>query len=131
MTDVERVCDLIRAALPSYCDAETDRGRLDAHLAGCPECRDHFAALQADLRAMRCRDLVELASDYLEMALDDRESERLDRHLRLCQGCREYVQQLRRVIGLLARLGDGRGRPNPDSPVVAPSLLAAFRARDR
>jgi anti-sigma factor (TIGR02949 family) len=69
-----------------------------------------------------CRDVVEVVTDYLEgeMAPDDRR--RFDRHLALCEGCQDYLEQMRTVIRLA-------GRPTVEAvpPETMAGLLRAFR----
>jgi anti-sigma factor RsiW len=68
------------------------------------------------------RELVELVSDYLEDRLEARERARLDRHLAAWEGCRAYVEQMRRTISLLGSLTlDSLENPSRNR------LLAAFR----
>jgi len=56
-------------------------------------------------RRLRCRDVVELVTDYLEGALSARTRARFERHLARCRGCAAYLQQIREVVRLLACLG--------------------------
>jgi anti-sigma factor RsiW len=73
---------------------------------------------------MTCRDLVELVTDYLDGALGPGEQAVVAEHLRACDGCAEYVGQLRATIAVLA------ATPSPVlDPVVCARLLAAFRTR--
>jgi anti-sigma factor (TIGR02949 family) len=69
-----------------------------------------------------CRDVVEVVTDYLEgtMAPDDRR--RFDRHLGACEGCQDYLEQLRTVIRVV-------GRPAVDAvpAETMAGLLRAFR----
>ena len=51
-----------------------------------------------------CHELVELVTDYLEDALAPRERARLEAHLDVCPGCREYLAQMRQTIGVLGRM---------------------------
>ncbi|GAB4436068.1 MAG: hypothetical protein OHK0015_27470 [Chloroflexi bacterium OHK40] len=53
---------------------------------------------------LTCRELVELVTDYLEQALPAPERARFDAHLAACEGCRDYLDQIRRTIGVLGRL---------------------------
>ena len=54
--------------------------------------------------ALDCQQVVELTSDYLEGTLA--ELERLvDQHLAACDGCEEYVAQVRATIRVLRRVG--------------------------
>jgi anti-sigma factor RsiW len=57
--------------------------------------------LSAWRRDLVCRDAVALMTDYLEGALSPRQLARLQRHLAGCDGCDEYLRQLRATIGLL------------------------------
>lgn len=79
------------------------------------------------LRARRasdlaCQELVELASDYLEGALGASDHARIEAHLRACDGCTEYVSQMRRTIQLTGRLD-----PETLQPAAREQLLAVFR----
>jgi anti-sigma factor RsiW len=53
---------------------------------------------------IRCQELVELITDYLDGALDTSSRVELEAHLRLCPGCWEYLSQIeatRTVLGLV------------------------------
>jgi anti-sigma factor RsiW len=71
---------------------------------------------------LACREVVELVTDYLEgeMAPGDRRA--LDRHLAACEGCHDYLEQMRTVIRVV-------GRPTVDAvpPETMAGLLRAFR----
>lgn len=54
---------------------------------------------------IRCRELVELVTDYLEDALPARERETVEAHLRECDGCTAYLTQLRATVALIGRAG--------------------------
>lgn len=69
-----------------------------------------------------CRQLVELASDYLEHALDPPEAELFEQHLVYCEGCENYVEEMRTAIMLGGRLRDD-GIPAK----TLERLLAQFR----
>ena len=53
-----------------------------------------------DLEAVTCQELVELVTDYLEGVLTPAELRRFEEHIALCDGCSEYLDQLRRTIEL-------------------------------
>ena len=57
-----------------------------------------------DTEGLSCQELVELVTDYLEGALDERDRGAFDRHLEHCDGCREYVEQLRATVRLTGTL---------------------------
>ena len=59
---------------------------------------------------LRCDQLVEIASDYLEKALHAAEAERLEQHLLICGACAEYLAQIRAV-----RDGARRLLPEPEA----------------
>lgn len=71
---------------------------------------------------MKCHEVVELMTDYLEGALSERDRRRFEAHLAGCDGCREYLAQLRRTIGMAGRLGD-----EPVPPELEAELIRAFR----
>ena len=71
---------------------------------------------------LSCQELVELVTDYLEGALPDDERTGLERHLDTCDGCRDYVEQMRTTIELT-----GGARPAPLTPEAEEALLASFR----
>ena len=70
---------------------------------------------------LRCEDLVELVTDYLEGSLSRRDRRRFDRHIKLCNGCRQYLEQVRGVIGEASRLTP-EALPEP----LRDNLLKAF-----
>jgi hypothetical protein len=59
---------------------------------------------------LKCRDMAELVTPYLEGALPPRIRFAAQVHLWLCGACRRYVEQMRRTIGFL---GSG---PPPSAP---------------
>ena len=70
---------------------------------------------------IRCQQLVELVSDYLEAALDDATAGELAAHLDLCGACAEYVRQMRTTLRMV-----GRVPLESLSPGVRADLIAAF-----
>jgi predicted anti-sigma-YlaC factor YlaD len=67
------------------------------------------------LKLPTCRDMSELASDYLERALPLQTWIGARGHLVLCPACRRYYAQMRQTIRLLAACGS----PPPASEVEA------------
>jgi anti-sigma factor RsiW len=55
---------------------------------------------------LSCQDLVELVTAYLEGALSPTERDRFEAHLAICQGCRNYLDQMRNTIALAGRLSE-------------------------
>ena len=51
-----------------------------------------------------CRDMTELATDYLEGALPVRRSLAVRFHLSICSFCRRHYRQVRQTVSLLRRL---------------------------
>ncbi len=51
-----------------------------------------------------CRDAVALMTNYLEGVLSRSDRARLERHLAQCDGCDEYLRQMRETIRLLGRI---------------------------
>jgi anti-sigma factor RsiW len=70
---------------------------------------------------MACNELVELVTDYLEERLPARDVERLEAHLAGCEGCRNYVDQMRETIDALGHIPE-----EPLAPEVREDLLEAF-----
>ena len=88
--------------------------------------------MSADVEHLTCKELVEVLTDYLEDALDPAERAEIERHIVICRGCSNYVEQMRSTISLLGRvadeyagddLGAGNGAARPSE-----QLLAVFRA---
>ena len=75
-----------------------------------------------DVEQLSCQELVELVTAYLEDALPDEERARFDAHLAPCDGCREYVEQMRATIELTGSLS-----ATDLSSEAEQALLAAFR----
>ncbi len=60
---------------------------------------------QTTERELVCQELVELVTLYLEGGLGPDERARFEAHLQICDECRAYLDQIRRTIWLLGRLG--------------------------
>jgi anti-sigma factor RsiW len=73
-------------------------------------------------RDLACREVVELVTDFLEGALDERERERFERHLGGCDGCSAYLDQMRLTLRVAGRL-----EPESIDPVFRDKLVEAFR----
>jgi anti-sigma factor RsiW len=70
-----------------------------------------------------CKELVDVASDYLEGRLPASERVRLESHLTECEGCTTYLEQMRRTITLVGEL-----REEHIPPEALERLLCVFRA---
>jgi predicted anti-sigma-YlaC factor YlaD len=76
---------------------------------------------------LNCKELTEIATDYLEQDLPWGERLRVQLHLWMCRHCRRYLNQMRTVIGLLRLLPK-----EPVPPNLLEKLLPRFReTRDK
>lgn len=73
------------------------------------------------LNALTCQELVELATDYLEHALDASVRVRFEQHLAECSGCRTHLEHLQRTISAVGQLS------TPLSDETRTALLSLFR----
>lgn len=71
---------------------------------------------------MNCRQIVELMTGYIEGALSESDRQRFEAHLAGCDGCTEYLAQLRTTMRLAARTAD-----QPIPAELETDLLQAFR----
>jgi predicted anti-sigma-YlaC factor YlaD len=53
---------------------------------------------------MTCKELVEIVTDYIEGSLPAVDRMLFDEHLSDCDGCRNYLEQMRHTIKLTGRL---------------------------
>ena len=75
---------------------------------------------------LTCREVVEIVSDYIEGALSDELRVRFDQHLAACDGCSNYLEQMRETIRLSGMLTEEQ------IPIVQRDrLLEAFRGWNR
>jgi predicted anti-sigma-YlaC factor YlaD len=72
--------------------------------------------------AIDCRSIVEIVTGYFEGALDPAAMRVVGQHLRSCEGCRRYLDQMRATIAAIARLRDEDAPPEPRE-----RLLVALR----
>jgi len=72
--------------------------------------------------ALACQQMVELVTDYLEGSLGWRTRRRFEKHLRGCDACGRYLEQIRETLTLL-----GTVPVETLSPEAQATLLAAFR----
>jgi len=76
----------------------------------------------SEIEQLSCQELVELVTDYLEGAMPEADRQRLDDHIAGCDGCRDYVAQMRTTIALT-----GEVRPALLTPDVERALRDSFR----
>jgi predicted anti-sigma-YlaC factor YlaD len=72
-------------------------------------------------RELACQEVVELVTAYLEDALDPAGRERFEEHLVLCDGCQNYLDQMRTTVRLTGRLEQEL------PPELEEQMLEAFR----
>jgi anti-sigma factor RsiW len=77
-------------------------------------------------RTLTCRQLTEVLTDYLEGVMLPEDRAALEAHLALCEGCANYVTQMRQTIAATHAL-----RPEHVEATAPDDLLAAFRAWKR
>jgi anti-sigma factor RsiW len=75
---------------------------------------------------LRCRELVELATGYLEGALPASEWARVELHLARCAPCATYLAQLRQTVRWL-----GQMTAEAVAPHARQELRGLFRAWQR
>ena len=73
-----------------------------------------------------CREIVEIVNDYVEGVLSPDEREAVELHLNLCDGCTDYLEQLRLSIALTGELP-----ADSLSPELEEELCVAFRSFKR
>ena len=71
---------------------------------------------------MRCQELVELVTAYFDGGLSRRDQRRFESHIRGCDHCTAYVEQMRVMIAATGRLTE-----QDIPPEAREELLAAFR----
>ena len=74
---------------------------------------------------MRCIELVELLTPYIDGELDDEIRGRVDRHLRGCDGCTAALDEFKTIIRIAGRLtpADVAGV----DPLIRDHLLATLK----
>ncbi len=74
---------------------------------------------RTDVDHVTCREFVEVLTDYLDGALDPGERAEIERHIVICRGCTNYVEQFRSTIGLLGRIADEEAGDAPSGAALA------------
>lgn len=72
---------------------------------------------------MRCQEVVELMTAYLDGGLSAADRARFESHISGCDGCRAYLAQLRTARMLMGRVAD---EPMPQA--LKAELMNAFRS---
>jgi predicted anti-sigma-YlaC factor YlaD len=73
-------------------------------------------------RDLTCKEMVELVTDYLEGNLSAAQRFRFEDHLSECEGCTNYVEQMRKTVQITGQLSEA-----DVSPEAERELLAIFR----
>jgi anti-sigma factor RsiW len=73
-------------------------------------------------RELACQEVVELVTSYLEDALSAEDRERFEEHLVFCDGCQNYLAQMRETIVVT-----GWSPLEPLPAALEAQLLEAFR----
>ena len=73
-------------------------------------------------RELACHELVELVTAYFDGSLSRRDRRRFEAHIRGCEHCTAYVEQMRLVIEATGRLTE-----EDIGPEAREELLGAFR----
>jgi len=74
-------------------------------------------------RTLSCQELVELVTSYLEGTLSASDRARFEEHIAVCDGCTNYLEQIRTTIRLTGML-----TPESLSAEASTGLLSAFRS---
>ena len=77
-------------------------------------------------RTLTCQELTEVLTDYLEGVMPLRDRARFEAHLAICEGCVNYVSQMRQTIEAVHEL-----HPEHVEATAPDDLLAAFRSWKR
>jgi anti-sigma factor RsiW len=77
---------------------------------------------RTDVDHVTCRELVEVLTDYLEGVLTAEARADIERHIVICSGCSNYVEQFRSTIDLLGRIA-----ADERDDAQASAALAIFR----
>lgn len=71
---------------------------------------------------MKCQELVELVTDYLEGRMPDDQRRLVEAHLAACDGCDAYLAQMRFTLEALGRIP-----PESIPPAARDELVHVFR----
>lgn len=77
-------------------------------------------------RELTCQELTEVLTDYLEGVMAPEGVASLEAHLEICEGCVNYVEQMRQTTRLLREL-----QPMHVEGTASDDLLDAFKAWKR
>ena len=69
-----------------------------------------------------CQEIVEIVTEYLEGTLPAQDRVRFEQHLLACDGCGQYLEQIRETIRIAGKLTEEALAPQQKE-----ALMAAFR----
>lgn len=72
---------------------------------------------------MRCQEIVEIVTEYVEGVMPEEEQRRFEAHLSICPGCVTYVEQIRETIRATGELP----KEETLSPEMRDGLVTQFR----
>lgn len=75
---------------------------------------------------VRCREVVEVLTDYLEGVLPVGDRVALEQHLLICEGCTSFLAQLRTSIALTGAL-----HQEEIPPALMETVLRLYQRRQR
>ena len=73
---------------------------------------------------LRCVEVVELVTHYLDGALDERDHAGFETHLAGCTGCTVFVAQIRRTVELSAAVGNAEPATLPANFTELSTLIS-------
>jgi len=78
----------------------------------------------ADGTEISCQEVVEVVTDYLEGKLPPEQAAIFEAHLKICDGCQYYLDQIRITVATVGRI------EHEEVPAeLRNTVLAAFRDR--
>jgi anti-sigma factor RsiW len=77
--------------------------------------------MTSDTDELTCQELVELVTDYLEGAMAAKDRALFEQHLAICDGCVNYLEQMRTTVAIVGALSE-ESLPEP----LKSKLLNAF-----
>jgi anti-sigma factor RsiW len=83
--------------------------------------------MSADQPDLKCRDVVEQVTDYLEHALSIEDRNQLEQHLLICGACEAFVDQHTSMIRVLSALAAPPAGAHATPDESRAGALAAFR----
>ena len=72
---------------------------------------------------LKCQEMIEAVTNYLDSALPPDERERFERHLSYCAGCTTYLDQMRETIRQTGTVPREKSLP----PELREDIIARFR----